>query len=290
MDAQSPVEDALRPLPEPDSAELRSILTGVHAAIYGLLYRRRSDPPTMIEIREFVADELGEAQSQTDRRVRDLYAHFDIEKVRLGRDPRYLLRGWSKRKRPSIDTVISNRVRAEVFASGRCAMCGRTPLSHGVVLHVDHKVPRAWGGGNEPENLQPLCEDCNTGKKDHFSSFDAHADRIKQAIGHEEPHRRIGELLKAFDGEWVSGSLLEIVASAQQYQEDWQKRTRELRVIGWIIETQKRQNEGGRVRTYYRATHWEPWPEGPIGAAIRRRERAARAARRGTAPEASDSA
>ena len=279
MEAESAEEAAERPLPEPDSPELLAVVTGVHAAIYGLLYRRRSNPPTMVEIRAFVADRFGEAQSQTDRRVRDLYPHFDIMKVKQGRDPRYLLRGWSTRRQAETEVKISNRVRAEVLAPGRCAMCGRRPLDHGVVLHVDHKVPQAWGGGNEPENLQPLCEDCNTGKKDHFSSFDAYADQIKQAIGYDEPHRRIGELLKAFDGEWVPGSLLEIVASAQQYQEDWQKRTRELRTLGWVIDTQKRYNEGARVRTYYRATHWEPWGEGSISGEIRRREREAKAAK-----------
>ncbi len=30
--------------------------------------------------------------------------------------------------------------------------------------HVDHKIPRAEGGGSEPENGQVLCRDCNLKK------------------------------------------------------------------------------------------------------------------------------
>lgn len=47
-----------------------------------------------------------------------------------------------------------------------CSACGRNPVDHGVVLHVDHILPRSI----YPEhalnisNLQILCEDCNIGK------------------------------------------------------------------------------------------------------------------------------
>jgi 5-methylcytosine-specific restriction endonuclease McrA len=227
----------------------------------------------MVEIRAWAANELGVAHSQIDRRVRSLREHFDVPVTRIGGTYRYVLRGWSVGHAQSGEPTISDRIRAEVLAPGRCAQCGRTPLVHGVVLVVDHKIPRAWGGGNEIENLQPLCEDCNHGKRDYYSSYDAHAAKIAAAIRHEEPHRRIGELLKAFDGAWVPGDLVGIVASAIQYQEDWQKRTRELRTLGWRIDTQKRHNEGYKVRTYYRVSHWENWPSGSISAEIRRLER-----------------
>lgn len=48
----------------------------------------------------------------------------------------------------------------------KCMACGRTPLKHGVIIHVDHIKPRS----KYPElalvfeNLQILCEDCNIGK------------------------------------------------------------------------------------------------------------------------------
>jgi 5-methylcytosine-specific restriction endonuclease McrA len=47
-----------------------------------------------------------------------------------------------------------------------CALCKRTPEVNGVVLHVDHILPRSKYPGQQwnLENLQILCEDCNIGK------------------------------------------------------------------------------------------------------------------------------
>lgn len=52
-----------------------------------------------------------------------------------------------------------------VYAGGRCACCGARPAD-GVILHVDHIVPR-WKDPSlqlEPSNLQVLCSNCNVGK------------------------------------------------------------------------------------------------------------------------------
>lgn len=43
-----------------------------------------------------------------------------------------------------------------------CRYCGRKAPD--VVLHVDHIVPVARGGTNEPANLVTACRDCNEGK------------------------------------------------------------------------------------------------------------------------------
>lgn len=53
---------------------------------------------------------------------------------------------------------------------GECALCGRSKRLHGVMIHVDHIVPRSLNPSLELEmsNLQLLCEDCNKGK----SNFD----------------------------------------------------------------------------------------------------------------------
>lgn len=214
----------------------------------------------MAEIRLFATDALGEPQEHIDRRLRELRRYFVIPAVpQKSGNPRYQLQGWARN--PSVaETVVSLRVRAIVLAPQRCFQCGRTPKDDGVKLVVDHRIPRSWGGGNEIENLQPLCEDCNAGKRDYFQTYDIHAEQIRKAIGYSEPQKRIGELLKAFDGEWVRTDLLGIVASAQEYQEDWQRRLRDLRFLGWEIESQKRYQEGARVWTYYRLEHAEPWP------------------------------
>jgi 5-methylcytosine-specific restriction endonuclease McrA len=46
-----------------------------------------------------------------------------------------------------------------------CDSCGRGPLP-GDPLQVDHIVPRAKGGSNEPSNLQVLHRSENAAKKD----------------------------------------------------------------------------------------------------------------------------
>lgn len=264
-------------LPLPDSDQLRALVPGKAArAIYRVLYGRRDQITTSAELREQIGPEFG-GQEQLGRRRRQLHLAFEFANDGTG----FQLLGLKPNARPQA-APISDKVRAQVLQPQRCAMCGRKPLDDGVKLVVDHKIPQDWGGGHEIENLQPLCEQCNGGKKNNFESFDAHADAIAAAIQYEEPHRRIGELLKAFGGGWVPGDLVSIVASSQQYQEDWQKRTRELRTIGWDIRTEKRYNEGARVRTYYRAAHWEPWPTArSVRAEITAAERAIKEAKRG---------
>jgi hypothetical protein len=256
-------------LPTPDSEELAALVgTTTQRLLYGFLFRRRADPPTMNEVRFFISDALGEDQSNTDRRVRELRRFFQIEVVRIGNESRYLLRGWSPTRPPDAGIAISLRRRAEVLRPQRCAQCGRTPLEDHVKLVVDHKIPQSWGGDNEPENLQPLCEDCNAGKRDYFRSFEAYAEQIRAAIRYDEPQKRIGELLRAFNGEWVRSDLLGIVASAKNFQEDWQRRLRDLRFLGWDYLHKKTYDEGSRVLIYYRLTKSAPWPEN-ISHAIR---------------------
>lgn len=271
-----------RPLPEPESEELYALIgPSVLRILYGWLYRRREDnPPTMAEVRMFIADAMGEPQEHIDRRLRELRRHFMIPHVPDpgGGPPRYQLQGWSDRVALGNEAPISSRIKSEVLSAQRCFQCGKTPKDDHVRLVVDHKIPQSWGGGNEIENLQPLCDECNSGKRDYFQTYDAHADKIRASINYPEPQRRIGELLRAFDGQWVRTDLLAMVASAQEFQEDWQRRLRDLRFLGWDYEFQKRFNEGARVWTYYRLTKSAPWPD-DIRAAITAEERRRRDAR-----------
>ena len=249
-------------LPIPDSEELLALLgSEIQRMMYGLLYRRRENPPTMVELRAFAFDAFGEDHSQTDRRVRELRRYFDVQVVGVGRQSRYLLKGWSPTRLDGEQGSISQRRRAQVLAPGRCFQCGRTPAQHGVVLVVDHKIPQAWGGTNDVENLQPLCEECNAGKRYYYQTMDPYAEQIRAAANHDEPQRRIGELLKAFGREWVPSDVLGIVASAKEYQEDWQRRLRDLRFLGWDYEWRKDYTQPSRVATLYRLKQSAPWPE-----------------------------
>jgi hypothetical protein len=256
-------------LPSPDSEEIDQLLhSASEKEIYRVLYENQDKPLTIAQIRQEMGLQSGE-QEQLGRRLRSLYANFHVEKSRNSNDFLYKLVG---RREVALNTEsINNRVRAEVLKDQRCAQCGRTPTEHHVVLHVDHKIPQEWGGTNDIENLQALCSDCNEGKKNLYATYDNFADKIQLAANYDEVHRRIGELLKAFDGQPVPSDLVEIVAKSKQYQDDWQKRMRELRELGWQYSFTKKK-EGNRVRSYFILEHYEPWPEGSLRAAIKQQE------------------
>jgi 5-methylcytosine-specific restriction endonuclease McrA len=198
-------------------------------------------------------------QVQFGRRRRELSAYFDIKKKRVGTETLYVYVG--ERDIQLDAQPINPRLRAQALhnAAGRCGMCGRTISKDQVTLVVDHRIPRDWGGLTVSENLWAICEDCNHGKKNLFASMDTPA--VRKAMNHKSVHVRIGELLKAVGvGNPVSSLLIEFVA---QDQEDWHKRLRELRYLGWVIEVSKRRTPEGRVRSAYTLVKWTAWPDDP---------------------------
>jgi 5-methylcytosine-specific restriction endonuclease McrA len=54
----------------------------------------------------------------------------------------------------------------------KCMMCGHSPKEHGIVIHVDHIKPRSTHPHLQlrEDNLQLLCEDCNLGKSNFYST------------------------------------------------------------------------------------------------------------------------
>ena len=48
----------------------------------------------------------------------------------------------------------------------------------------------------------------------------------------------------------MPSELIGIVASAKDYQADYEKRTRELRLLGWDYKVRKERGEGARTRVY----------------------------------------
>jgi 5-methylcytosine-specific restriction endonuclease McrA/predicted transcriptional regulator len=210
-------------------------------------------------------------QTHFSRRLRDGDKVFDMERIREGSSVRYRIAG--RREKAAETARISPRVRARVlFRDGsRCQMCGASPdKDASVQLEVDHRVPMHLGGANAEDNLWTLCRTCNQGKRAFFATVDEHAAQIAAAITHDEVHRRLGEALRAFGpGVDIPSHVLEIVASAKQYQEDWHRRLRELRDLGWDYEVTKRK-EGNRIVSYYRLTKDGGWPEnGTIREALR---------------------
>lgn len=60
--------------------------------------------------------------------------------------------------------AISEKTRFEIFKRDAftCQYCGVQPPQ--AILHVDHIIPVASGGGNASENLITACQSCNSGK------------------------------------------------------------------------------------------------------------------------------
>ncbi|MGO9240704.1 MAG: HNH endonuclease [Bryobacteraceae bacterium] len=182
---------------------------------------------------------------------------------------------------PVKDKQINNLLRFQALraARGRCRNCGRTIEEHGIALVVNHRVPRERGGETVPDNLWAICEECNAGKKNYFKSVDA--DWMRKVMAQKSARIRLGEALKAFKGEPVPAAILEFVAN----QADWKKRVRDLRYLGWEIDTfNRRLSKGGRVSSFYRLVKCQPWPEDP-DAIIRKYERDRAARNRSEAQE-----
>lgn len=199
-------------------------------------------------------------QVQFGRRRRDLHYYHQIAKKRTGSKVVYVY--VAPREQPLDAAPINSKLRAQAIhaAHGRCGMCGRTIEKHGIALVVDHKIPREWGGKTEPDNLWAICEECNHGKKNLFASVDSAA--MRSAIKHDSVHVRIGELLKAAGvGVPVPSVWLDLAAN----QDEWRKRLRELRYLGWIIRPSRAGLPSGRFQSAYTLEKSTEWPPDPTG-------------------------
>ena len=75
-------------------------------------------------------------------------------------------KGWTleklyKHRKNTRDRRIPKSLREYILKRDNyeCKKCGST-----LDLHIDHIFPFSRGGGNEPENLQVLCRECNLNK------------------------------------------------------------------------------------------------------------------------------
>ena len=64
---------------------------------------------------------------------------------------------------------IPTRVRFGVFerCNFACFYCGLPAQTGVIALQVDHVLPQALGGTDDPWNLVAACQPCNLGKTDH---------------------------------------------------------------------------------------------------------------------------
>lgn len=95
--------------------------------------------------------------------------------------------------------AVSKRLRFEILRRDNhaCRYCGATAPD--VALTVDHVVPSALGGGDEPSNLVAACAPCNSGKSatpaDAAIVDDVASDAVRWASAMERAARiRLDEL------------------------------------------------------------------------------------------------
>ena len=132
-------------------------------------------------------------------------------------------------------------------------MCGKTPAEDHVKVVLDHKVPRQWGGKTEFSNLEPLCEDCNLGKKAYFSSFvDS---EMKQVVALRSVHERLARIFMIKKGEPLASRFLRAIANYGSVQDDWHKRLRELRYVGMHLKLTKKRVPEGYTESFYTLTN-----------------------------------
>src|SRR5438270_3836366 len=238
--------------------------TSIHRRILDLLIAHPNGL-SITQIRQLLKLS-GDQQQHLDRRMRDLDEEHEIERVRKDGPLLYVYKG--PRATPRKRDPIHRNVRGQVLlrANGACAMCGRTIAKHGITLQIDHIIPVEWGGSSKIENLQALCEEDNAAKKAYFAGFDQ--ELMKKVFAFSKVHHRIGQLLIALQPGYVESFLLEAVAA----QDDWQKRLRELRTLGWEIEVKKMKQPNGRVTSAYKVQKWNELSDNPA-ADIRRIEK-----------------
>ena len=107
-------------------------------------------------------------QKYFDRRLRELRdaQGLDIESKQINGEHHWCLNS------PIISqandrTYLTASQKAGLFqlAEFKCAVCRERVLPGIRGLQADHKVPLIKGGTNDPDNWQPLCNECNVAKR-----------------------------------------------------------------------------------------------------------------------------
>lgn len=165
---------------------------------------------------------------------------------------------------------LSKKTRFEVFKRDgfSCQYCGDHPPK--VILHVDHIVAVAEGGGNDMDNLITACQSCNAGKaanplsdvpqslKDKAAEV---AEREEQVRGYHAVMQVKRDRLE--DESWDIAEILQTGAAEDGFRKDWRLSIKQfLEKIGYheVIEAAEiaasRKNEGGTRFRYFCGICW----------------------------------
>lgn len=117
-------------------------------------------PANQQAVREIVERLLAPSQLNLLSDPPDPLRYDEDEVDRLSGELREALRPSRVPRAPR--QVPLKRKRQTLVRDNFTCQCGRRPPE--AVMHVDHIVPLSLGGGNNLENLQTLCDECNLGK------------------------------------------------------------------------------------------------------------------------------
>ena len=109
-------------------------------------------------------------QKYFDRRARELRSQSGCD-VESKYRSEFLGYAWRLRSDivavPRSRKYLTARQRSSLFSAyqNTCAGCGKKVEAGVRGLQADHKVPVSRGGGDATSNWQPLCHNCNVGKR-----------------------------------------------------------------------------------------------------------------------------
>jgi len=116
-------------------------------------------------------------------------------------------------------TAISQKTRYFVLQKRqfRCRACGRG-AEDGVKLVIDHVIPVDWGGTNDIENLQALCEARNQGKQAWVTDFPP--ETMREVFAQPTVELRIEALFDHLPNQDVPSLFIQLVSGNAL---DWQR-------------------------------------------------------------------
>src|SRR5262249_17493235 len=114
--------------------------------------------------------------------------------------------------------AVSKRLRFEILRRDNhaCRYCGRS--APGGKLTVDHVVPTALGGNDDPSNLATACSDCNGGKSSVPADAALVADVSSDAIRWSAAMRQASEEMQLHDNTEVYDAVVNAWSSFRRNQ------------------------------------------------------------------------
>lgn len=154
--------------------------------------------------------------------------------------------------------AVSKRVRYAVLERDHhtCRYCGASAPD--VRLQIDHVVPVALGGSDEPKNLVTSCEACNSGKASTTPSLEVVADIDESAARWASAMRQAAAEI-ADEREASRAPIRQWLAAWQEYGEplpsDWETSLRAMLAAGADVEAGWEQGSLRVDNTTFRQSH-----------------------------------